>query len=241
MHLDERQRAGAKSHREHDTAAKSSWHCKIGDWHSRMGVASIEAPSCRLPPVAPLCTLPPVSGRSYPKPLTAVACAALLFSGCGGSSKVSASAYVKSVCTAVGDWATTIRSREGLLAAHLPTSPTQGRQALQSFIADVISSTGNTRSRIKSAGVPDVSHGQQISLTLVSAFDQIQGALRQAKSEADRLPTTSPTAFGASARQLGSSVEQTLSSIGSSLSGLRAAPLEKASSQTPACQSLKAA
>jgi hypothetical protein len=170
-----------------------------------------------------------------------VASAVLFFSACGGSSKVSPRAYVRSVCTAVGGWLSQIKGLQSQLTVKPPTTPVQGRQALQSFIAKVIIATDQTRSQVKSAGVPDISNGQQVSSALVSAFDQVKGALAQARSQANQLSISSPTAFNSSATQLGSTVQQTLSGIGSGLSGLRAPSLEKASSQTPACQSLNSA
>ena len=187
---------------------------------------------------------PPRSAGRYPRLVTVIACAALLLAGCGGSSassKASPSAYLKSVCGAVGDWVAAVKARESRLVEQLPGSPTpiQGRRLLQSFIAEAVSATAQARSKISAAGVPDVNEGQHVASKVRGAFDQISSVLTRARADTEHLPTSNPTAFSIAATQLGTSVQQALSSIGAGLSALRSPQLEAAGSTIPACQALK--
>jgi hypothetical protein len=173
--------------------------------------------------------------------VTAAVAAPLAGCGGGGSSKASPTSYVKSVCTAVGSWVTTIKGRASQLTTIKPASAAQGRQELQSFISGVISDTDKALAAIKSAGVPNVSNGQQVATALQGAFTQIKGVLAQSQNQANALPTGSPSAFKTAATKLGTSVQQSLSGIAAGLSALRTPDLQKAASQTSACQSLASA
>ena len=176
--------------------------------------------------------------------IAVVVCTALLASGCGDSSstsKVTPTAYLTSVCGAVRDWVTSVKAGESALVEHLPSlsNAVQGRRALEGFVAGVIAATHRAQARITAAGVPNVSDGQHVASTLTNAFDRINGVLAQAQSQTSHLPTSSPSAFSAAATQMGSSVQQALTSIGSGLSSVLSPSLDKVSSQIPACQSLK--
>jgi hypothetical protein len=191
-----------------------------------------------------------VAGPRPSKIVALLVASALLVGGCGGggssktssngSSKVSPTVYVQTVCTAVGSWVNSVKSRASALSANPPHGTTQGRQALQSFIGGVLTDTDKALSAVQAAGVPDVSNGQQISSAITGAFTQVKGVLTQAEQQANQLPTNSPSAFKTAATQLGSSVQQSLSNIGSSLSALKDPALTTAAQKTPACQTLKA-
>ena len=74
----------------------------------------------------------------------------------------------------------------------------------------------------------------------MGAFTQLKSALAQAATQAGSLPVTSPTAFKTGAQALGTSVQSSMSTIGSSLGGLKSADLEKAAKKEPSCQNLGA-
>jgi Flp pilus assembly pilin Flp len=83
-----------------------------------------------------------------------------------------------------------------------------------------------------------VSNGKTISNALVTAFSGMKAALTTAQSSANALPTNSPTAFRAAAVGIGSTVEKSFSGIGSSLTNLKNADLEKAAAKEPDCKNL---
>jgi predicted small secreted protein len=164
-----------------------------------------------------------------------------LLAGCGGSSGgsgVSAGAYVKSICSAVGPFEKDVASRSSALSSLTSVSPSQGKQALQGFLSAVVSDTDKAVNKLKSAGTPNVSKGKQIANTLVKAFTELKTALQGAQKQASSLPTTSPTAFKNAAQALGTSIQSSMSAIGSSLNNLKSPDLEKAASKEPTCKSI---
>jgi hypothetical protein len=192
-----------------------------------------------------------MAGRRICERIAVAAAAAALLAGCGGSSsktstgggstaKVSPSTYTKSVCTAFSGFITSIKSRQSQLkvSAVPNTTPAQGKQLLATFVSGMTSDARKLATDIRAAGVPDVSNGQQISTALQAAFTRFEAALTTYQSQVNQLPTTSPAAFKSASSQLTVSLQQSLSGIGTGLSGLKSPQLQQAASHTPACQSL---
>jgi hypothetical protein len=178
-------------------------------------------------------------GRKIFACLAAVAIAASLAAcGGGGSSGVSAGDYVKSICNAIGPFEKDVASRSSALNLSNITSATQGKKALQDFLAAIVADTQKAVDKLKSAGTPSVNNGKKISGAIVSAFSQVKGALTQAKSQAASLPTTDPTAFKNAAQTLGTGIRTSMGNIGASLTNLKSPELETAAKKEPACSSL---
>ena len=167
---------------------------------------------------------------------------AALLAACGssGSSNVTPASYVKSICSAVAPFEKDVQTRSSALNLTTVNSPAEGKKALQGFLNAVASDTDHTVSQIKSAGTPNVKNGKAIQTAMVSAFTQLQGAMHQAASQANSLPTTSAAAFKSGADALGGTVRNSITGIGTSLNGLKNADLEKAASGEPACKTLGA-
>jgi hypothetical protein len=169
----------------------------------------------------------------------------LALAGCGGSSSVSASAYVSAVCSAVGPFAHDVTTRAGTLQSALSgsatKSPAQGKALLKGFL-DAISGDANTALRkVKAAGTPNVSNGKAISNRLVTVFTRLQSAVAGADRQAAALPTGSASSFRTAAAALGSNVQSSVSGIGSGLSTLKSPELQKAAAKSRACKSIGAA
>src|SRR5947209_3770578 len=90
--------------------------------------------------------------------------AALTLGACGssGSSSVTPSAYVKSICQAVGPFEKDVQSRSSALNLGSIKAPAQGKTALQGFLGAVASDTDAAVAKLKQAGSPDVKNGKQI-------------------------------------------------------------------------------
>jgi hypothetical protein len=162
---------------------------------------------------------------------------------CGGSSSsgVSAGAYVKSICQAVGPFEKDVQSRSAAISnLGSGTSAAQGKKALQNFLSAVVADTDAAINKLKAAGTPNVNNGKQIEAAIVSAFTQLKTALTTANKSAASLPTSSPQAFKTAAQQLGSTITSSMSGIGSSLNNLKSADLEAAAKKEAACQSIGA-
>ena len=165
--------------------------------------------------------------------------AVLTVAGCGGSSSgVSAETYVKSVCTAVGNWARDIQTRSSALNVAQLSNPVQGKQAVERFMTAAVASTQNAVSQLKAAGTPSVTNGSKISNEVVSTFKAVATAMNIGAAQARALPTSSPAAFKAAADTLANSVRTSLNGLGAGLSGLRSSELESAAKKVAACGSL---
>ncbi len=177
--------------------------------------------------------------RKAPAVLAMLATVAAL-AGCGGSSSsgVSAAAYVKAICSSIGPFEKDVQTRSSSLNLSSLSSAAQGKTALQGFLAAIVADTDKTVTQLKAAGTPNVTNGKQIATTLVGAFSALKGTLAQAEAKAGSLPTGSPQAFQAAAQSLGTTVQSSMSSIGSSLNGLKSSDLEKAAANDPTCKSL---
>jgi hypothetical protein len=166
----------------------------------------------------------------------------LAISACGGSSSsgVSAGSYVKSVCTAVRSWANDIAARSSALNVASITNAAQGKTAIQAFFTAAVADTNTVVSKLKSAGMPNVTNGKQISGALVSSFGQIETALSSGKTQADALPTNDPQAFKTAGQTLANGVRASLANIGTSLNGLKSPELQAAAKKEPACSTVGA-
>jgi hypothetical protein len=184
-----------------------------------------------------------VSRARVPRALSISLVASLLaLAGCGGSSPsgVAPKAYIKSVCTSLRSWSSGIRTAGNQLqaAATGTRSLAAGKQQYQTFIVALATDTGRAVNDLKSAGVPAVKNGKQISDALVGAFTQARSGLSQAVTQAGAIPTTSAAAYQAAATGVTASIRQTLGQIATARPerdpGLRAAAAKE-----PACQALR--
>jgi hypothetical protein len=164
--------------------------------------------------------------------------AVLVCAGCGSSdsSKVSASHYVASVCSAISPLEKDVQTRSSALNSTTAANATEAKKTLQGFLTAIEQDSANALSRIQSAGTPDISGGKAVAGTIVKAFTELRDAMKVALTKSNSLPTDSPASFKAAAQALGASVHGALSNIDSS--GLTNPDLEKAAAGQAACKSL---
>jgi hypothetical protein len=162
----------------------------------------------------------------------------LLCAGCGsgGSSKVSAGSYVKSVCSAISPLERDVVNRSSALNNSTASNATDAKKTLQGFLHAVEQDSQNAVSRIRAAGTPDISGGKTVAGAIVRTFSELRDAMKVAVTKSQALPTTSPSSFNSAAQALTTSVRGSLNSIDAS--GLSNPELEKAASKEPACKSL---
>lgn len=165
--------------------------------------------------------------------LTAAFCAAC---GSSGSSKVSASTYVGSVCSAIEPLEKDVVSRSSALNGATAANATEAKKALQGFLVAVESDSDHALTKIQAAGTPDIANGKAVAGTIVKAFTQLRDAMRIALTKSDSLPTDSPSSFRTAAQALGASVKSSLNNIDSS--GFSNPEIEKAAGSQAACKSL---
>jgi len=173
--------------------------------------------------------------------------ASLVLTGCGGGSSsgsptpsgVTAKAYMATTCSAVLDWLTSIQGQVNTFKTQEAgvTSLKDARSGLVSLLGQTVQDTDVMIGKVKAQGAPAVSGGQAIHAKLLSAFGQVRTELASAQQKASQLPTDNQAAFKKGAAQIGSDINSTLSSIGSSISDF-GPTLDAAEAADPNCQKL---
>jgi hypothetical protein len=159
--------------------------------------------------------------------------------GGGGSSEtVSAEAYAGDVCGAMQDWITGIQERtQSLTESFQSGDPQEGKDALSDLLSEMSSQTGELITAVEDAGVPDVDGGEEAADSLVTAFEDVQGILDDAQQDIEDLPTD-PQAFQQGAAELGPTLQEALSSVGSSLEEPESEELKEAFENEESCSSI---
>lgn len=174
---------------------------------------------------------------------------ALMLAACGGGDAsdggsaeetVPAAEYASDVCGALDAWVTASRDRAGSLTGVLnPTdTPENRRDVLAGYIDGVIEDTEALLDDVQGAGVPDVEGGKEIAGQIADAFDSVKTELEQTRDDVDALPTDDPAAFTAAATQLGTSVQTSLTAVGTSVGGISEPELNQAFAVEPTCSAL---
>src|SRR5690349_21407070 len=105
---------------------------------------------------------------------------ALVAAGCGGghSDKKANEAYANGVCTAIGTWATEVKS--------LATVPTGGitKASLDAKLSQFATATRNLVSQIKAVSAPNTSEGQNAKKQIDQLSSQVETASTAVESAA---------------------------------------------------------
>jgi hypothetical protein len=167
------------------------------------------------------------------------------FSGvaCNSQEGVEPDQFATDVCSAAKQWVDDIQQGAqdfgGGLSAQ--SSPEEIRDGLVGFLEDAIAQTETLIGQVQNAGVPAVDNGEQASGSLVSAFQRVKTAFEDARDRASELPTDDQQAFATGAQELGSTVQQSLVTIGSELQNQQNKDLEGAFDENAACTELQSA
>lgn len=166
--------------------------------------------------------------------------AAVLISGCGSSNQVKPAAYVKSMCTALGNWKNTIQSAGVALQSSGAASASRpvAKADYQRFVRSLVTATRRATGQLKAAGVPDVSGGRQLAIRLTTAFDQATRRLAKAQLQARAIKTDSASSFQLGASSVTAQIKSALQSIAAVAPG-RSRQLRQAAAKEPSCQVLQ--
>lgn len=176
--------------------------------------------------------------RAMSTRVMAVAAAfAFLLAGCGDSGGVAPATYVKSMCTSVNDWVTTIQSGAGGLEGELTGEAVQAKEKLDEFFGVAIDATDTLIAELKEAGSPDVDGGEEIADDLVATFEAAKAALEDAREKVADLPEDDPGAFVEQASALGTDIQTAMGDLGSTMEDAPDA-LTEATLDEPSCQQL---
>jgi hypothetical protein len=166
----------------------------------------------------------------------------LAVAACGSSSpkEVSASAYVRSVCTSTATWFRSIQTAGGSLQTkvHSSHSIPAIKAAYVSFIDTLVHATGRTEQQLRAAGAPNVKTGKSVASEVVNAFDRARRGLENAANQVHKAPTSSSSAFETAAGGVQSTIQRSLASM-AALAPQKNPQLHAAAQKDPSCQRLR--
>lgn len=168
-----------------------------------------------------------------------VAVVAVGVAGCGGSSNVSPTTYVKSICTALGGWKSQVQSAGRTLqsSGRATASPASAKAQYVRFVSSLVDATRQTTTSLKRAGTPGVAGGEQIASGLSGSFQRGGQGLATALSHARAIPTTSTAGFESAATAVTGEIRSALQNI-AGITPRSNAQLRAAAGKEPACRAL---
>ena len=182
------------------------------------------------------------AGRRRPavSSLAAVVLVALAIAGCGGSSGVTPTAYVHSMCAALGNWKNDIQKAGSALQSSGAGNASRpvAKQDYQRFVASLLTATQRATGALRSAGTPAVSGGKQIGDSLANAFDGASRKLAQADTQAAAISTASASTFQLAASAVTTEIRTALQGI-ATVKPSQSPALRTAAAKDPACQVLR--
>ncbi len=163
--------------------------------------------------------------------VTASLLLALVLSGVAAGAQQSAppKKWVSVFCGSVITWEKTVKSDTAKLNGTLAALKKGGggkvnipnvKAKLVGFLGSVVHSTDAMISQIKHVGAPAVKNGSKIQNGVLSAFSQLDKAFKNAKSSAQKLPTSSSKAFSTKAEALALTIQSSANRIGAAFSAL---------------------
>lgn len=165
----------------------------------------------------------------------------------GGSSggadpeTVSAEAYATGVCGAIADWVDEIQGLNEDLQANLdPSSIDALKDAMVTFLDDVIASTDTVIADVEDVGIPDVDDGDAAAQHLLTGLRDSRGVFENARDRVEAIPTDDPAAFGEELQTVGTDIQTSMSTIGEDLGRFESPVLDEVSKDIPECEAVAA-
>lgn len=149
------------------------------------------------------------------------------------------SAYVRSVCQALGNWRNTIQSAGVALQSSGAATATRAvaKEDYQRFVDSLVTATRRATSDLKAAGTPAVPHGRQIAQRLTRAFERATQGLTRAGAQARSIRTDSTSQFQLGATAVSAQVRSALEQIARASPG-QSQQLRSAAAKEPSCVTL---
>jgi hypothetical protein len=163
-----------------------------------------------------------------------------MLSACGGSHRVSPTAYAHDSCTTVFVWLAAVQQHSNEISQALTPGATieARRQALLDYVGTLVRETDTALKDLDHAGIPDVDGGDQDAARLTGALEAVKTVLTNARSKLEDLPVDDAQAFGRAAAEVGASLQSGLQRVGSPIQGVTQPDLAAAFSREPACAPL---
>ena len=183
--------------------------------------------------------------------LALCAVAALLLAACGGdgggdggdgggeaeeADTVSVDAYASDVCTALADWVTDIQDRAATITEGIDPGDAQaGKDRLDEFIGETVSTTENLIQQVEDAGIPDTEGGEEAAEQIQNGLGNVKTILEDAQDQIADLPTNNPQAFGQGAQEIATSLQEATGEAASAIDSANSEELNQAFTDNQDC------
>jgi hypothetical protein len=118
--------------------------------------------------------------------------------------------YLDGLCTAIvgyQDELTSLNSDlEAQLSGDVPT-PDAVKDLLVTFLGDAVVATQGLAEEVRSLGPPDVDGGDEIAVTFVNAFEQVEDLFAVSQDDVEALSTGDPAALAEGLQEVAANLE----------------------------------
>ena len=154
---------------------------------------------------------------------------------------VAAADYVSGVCGAISQWEDTVQTLASGLTTQLQTAASldAAKAEFVSYVDQNVTAVDTMITKVKAVGDPAVADGAHIQSEVVAALQQVRTSFADAKTKAEQIDTSSPTAFSNGVTDVSNTLEQELSGLGDPLSDVTNQELEGAANADATCQKIE--
>jgi hypothetical protein len=161
--------------------------------------------------------------------------------GTAHAATVPADTWAPKFCTALQEWQQSISSQSDQVTSELEgvTDLQTGREKIADLLGQRVDATATTAGAIKDAGSPSTPNGAKIQTVFVNGFKAISKEFAKAQAKAEKLSTTSPTAFAKQGKKIGTELSASGDELGKNFDAVdkldKGKKLESAVKAAPEC------
>jgi hypothetical protein len=152
--------------------------------------------------------------------------------------EVSAEKWVRSICTALGDWEDALADARANQDPEA-TKPDELKETVVAYLDEVTEATNTLLSDLKKAGTPDVDNGKAVARVFRKGFRQARDTFADAANAAEDLDTDDQAQFDEEVAEIVTAIEEGATEIGATFdeadSEYDVPELDEAFEAEPAC------
>jgi hypothetical protein len=161
--------------------------------------------------------------------------------GTAHAASVPADQWASKFCTAAEEWQQSITTQSDQITSQLEgvTDLKTGRDTIADLLGQMVDATDTATEAIKDAGSPSTTNGAKIETVFVNGFKAISKEFAKAQAKAEKLSTTSPTAFTKQGKKIGTELSASSETLGKGFAAVekldKGKKLENTVKATPEC------
>lgn len=149
--------------------------------------------------------------------------------------------YLDGLCTAIVDYQDELTSLnadlETQLSGDVPT-PDAVKDLLVAFLGDAVVATQGLAEQVRALGEPDVDGGDEIAVTFVGAFEQVEDLFAMSQDDVEGLSTDDPAALAEGLQEVATNLEAGGEQIATVFDTLPEDDVDVSPEDIPSCQGL---